>query len=78
MRNKILRESLLLKKFYETEVEPTLKYPIPFEYLYEDELESLSNSFWFARFKLRESISQLQLRDSVEKFLTKIANALKK
>jgi len=60
------RNSVLLRKYYETEVEPSLKYEIPFEFLYEEELEGMTKSLGFAVFKFRESISR---------FITKIANA---
>jgi len=72
------RKSVLLRKFYETEVEPSFKYDIPFEFLYEEELDGMSKSLGFAVFKLRESIAELKIRDKIGNAMMKIANALKK
>jgi hypothetical protein len=68
MKKLLLRDDVLLRKYYETEVEPSLDYEIPFEFLYEEELEGMTKSLGFAVFKFRERISR---------FITKIANALK-
>ena len=65
------RKSVLLRKYYETEVEPALKYDVPFEFLYEEELDGMYKSLGFAIFKLRESIAELKIRESVEYYLTK-------
>lgn len=43
----------LLRKFYETKIEPNTDYMIPFEFLYEEELIEMYNSFNFKIFKLR-------------------------
>ena len=67
--SKDLFNSYLLRVYYEENLIGIRGYDIPFEFLYDDELESIYNSLGFALFKLRYSIMA---------FITKIANALKK
>lgn len=75
--SKDLFNSYLLRVYYEENLIGRTGYDIPFEFLYDDELEVLHNSFGFAVFRLRYKISQLKIRESLDKFITKIVNALK-
>jgi hypothetical protein len=45
--------SEVLRKFYETEIEPNIDYEIPFEFLYDDELQDLHNSLQFKMFNFK-------------------------
>lgn len=56
----------LLRMYYEENLLGRNRYDVPFEFLFDEELESIHNSLGFAIFKLRYSISL---------FITKIANA---
>lgn len=67
--NKDLFHSYLLRVYYEENLIGRTGYDIPFEFLYDDELEAINNSLGFAFFKLRYSISV---------FIDKIVIALKK
>lgn len=43
----------LLRKFYETKIEPRTDYRIPFEFLYDEELQEIYGSLEFKMFQLR-------------------------
>lgn len=58
----------LLRMYYEENLIGRNGYDVPFEFLYDEELDSIYNSIGFAFFKLRYSILL---------FMKKIANALK-
>lgn len=62
------KENYLLRKYYETEINVNNEYDIPFEFLFNDELELLYRSWCFSIFRLRENISS---------FISKVASALK-
>lgn len=66
--SKDLFHSYLLRVYYEENLIGRNGYDVPFEFLYDDELESINNSLGFAIFKVRYSILL---------FMTKVANALK-
>jgi len=66
--SKDLFHSYLLRVYYEENLTGRTGYDIPFEFLYDDELDAIYNSLGFAIFKVRYSISL---------FITKIAKALK-
>lgn len=66
--SKDLFHGYLLRKYYEENLIGRKGYDVPFEFLYDDELESINNSLGFAIFKVRYSILL---------FMTKVANALK-
>jgi hypothetical protein len=66
--SKDLFHSYLLRVYYEENWIGRNGYDVPFEFLYDDELESINNSLGFAIFKVRYSILL---------FITKVANALK-
>lgn len=66
--SKDLFHSYLLRVYYEENLIGRNGYDVPFEFLYDDELESIYNSLGFAIFKVRYSILL---------FITKVANALK-
>ena len=66
--SKDLFNSYLLRVYYEENLIGCKGYDIPFEFLFDDELERLHKSLGFAIFKLRYSILVS---------ITKIANALK-
>jgi hypothetical protein len=49
--------SEVLRKFYETEIEPNIDYEIPFEFLYDDELQDLHNSLQFKMFNFKYKLN---------------------
>lgn len=61
-------KDMMLKKYYESIVSPSLKDPIPFKYLYDYEKESMYKSIDFSIFRFREVASELK---------NKILNVLK-
>lgn len=66
--SKDLFHNYLLRIYYEENLIGRIGYDIPFEFLYNDELEEINNSFGFAIFKLRYSI---------EVFIQKLVEKLK-
>lgn len=55
--SKGLFHGYLLRVYYEENLIGRTGYDVPFEFLYNDELEDIHKSFGFAVFKLRYSIS---------------------
>lgn len=55
--SKDLFHSYLLRLYYEEKLSNRTGYEIPFEFLFDDELEEINNSFGFVLFRLRHSIS---------------------
>lgn len=66
--SKGLFHDYLLRIYYEENLIGRTGYDIPFEFLYDDELEAIHKSLGFAMFKFQYSISL---------FIAKIAKVLK-
>lgn len=65
-RKKDLFFEFLLREYYEKKLSNRTGYYIPFEFLYNDELEAIYNSIGFVFFRLRYQIS-ICIKKIVEK-----------
>lgn len=65
-RKKDLFFEYLLREYYEQKLSNRSGFYIPFEFLYDDELEAIYNSIGFAFFRLRYQI-YIHIKKIVEK-----------